>query len=156
MQCDRSLGIIIMLVALGLSGAWAQSTLPEPGTSKCTQLRFLSYPKTPKSLGDLMPQARAFAASKEGMGNLKRGDTVLPVPVTAEEMPLEAVRRALVERGVNVTILSENWIPEVPGINAPGSYKDYSRDPWKVAKSQMEEILGDSYSYYHPLGKTQK
>ena len=66
------------------------------------------------------------------------------------------VRALAAKHGGPGKLLSENWIPEVPGINAPGSYKDYSRDPWKVAKSQMEEILGGSSSYYHPLGETRE
>ena len=107
--------ITVILVVLTYAGGWVQRTeAGEQGSSfKYPEPRFPSYLKTPKSVDDLMPQARAFAASKEGnqgvgMGKLNRGDTVLLVPdVTAEEIPLEAVRRALVERGVNVLIKTE-------------------------------------------------
>lgn len=47
-------------------------------------------------------------------------------------------------------ILSEDWIPEIPGINVPGSYQDYARDPWKYANAQMKEILAGTYGYFYP------
>jgi hypothetical protein len=47
-------------------------------------------------------------------------------------------------------ILSEDWIPEIPGINVPGSYEDYSRDPWKYADPQMKKILNKTYEYFYP------
>ena len=75
--------------------------------------RFPSYLKQPRSVDDLMPQARAFVTTKEGnqgigMGTFSSGDTILIIPsVTAEPMPLEAVRRALVERGIKPVIITE-------------------------------------------------
>ncbi len=47
-------------------------------------------------------------------------------------------------------LLVEDWIPEIPGINVPGSYEDYARDPWKYAKAQMEKILHGTYAYNYP------
>jgi hypothetical protein len=47
-------------------------------------------------------------------------------------------------------ILSEDWIPEVPGINVPGNYQDYARDPWKYANAQMKEIIAGTYKYFYP------
>ena len=58
--------------------------------------------------------------------------------------------RALASRyGEADTILSEDWIPEVPGINAPGRYEDYAQDPWKYANAQMEKILNGSYEHFY-------
>jgi hypothetical protein len=47
------------------------------------------------------------------------------------------------------TVLSEDWIPEVPGINAPGQYEDYAQDPWKYANAQMETILNGTYEHFY-------
>lgn len=53
-------------------------------------------------------------------------------------------------------LLAEDWIPEIPGINVPGSYEDYARDPWTYAKAQMEKILNGAYPYDYPLAKSEK
>lgn len=47
-------------------------------------------------------------------------------------------------------VLAEAWIPDVPGINAPGSYADYARNPWPYADAQMKKILNGTYPYYYP------
>jgi hypothetical protein len=60
------------------------------------------------------------------------------------------VRKLAAQYGNPDEILSEDWIPELPGINAPGSYKDYSRDPWRFADAQMKQILSGSYKYFFP------
>jgi hypothetical protein len=59
--------------------------------------------------------------------------------------------RALASRyGDPNRILAEDWIAELPGINAPGNYADYAADPWKVVKPQMDRIYAGTYQYYHP------
>lgn len=59
--------------------------------------------------------------------------------------------RALASRyGAADRILSEDWVPEVPGINAPGRYEDYARDPWPVASAQMQKIMNGTYEHYYP------
>jgi hypothetical protein len=47
-------------------------------------------------------------------------------------------------------ILAEDWVPEVPGINAPGRYEDYARDPWPFADAQMQKIVNGTYEHYYP------
>jgi len=51
-------------------------------------------------------------------------------------------------------ILSEDWIPEIPGINAPGSYEEYAKDPWKYANGQMKKILNGSEGHDYPVART--
>jgi hypothetical protein len=46
-------------------------------------------------------------------------------------------------------LLIEDWIPEIPGINAPGNYEEYARDPWKYADAQMKKILGGNSQPSH-------
>jgi hypothetical protein len=47
-------------------------------------------------------------------------------------------------------ILAEEWIPEIPGINAPGKYEDYARDPWAYAKSVMDKVAAGTYTHFFP------
>lgn len=106
--------LIVLLglsIALGSSAARAQNS--ETWKGQYLEPRFPSYVKQPKTVDDLMPKARAFVRVIKGnqgygMGNFKAGDTLLIVPdVTAEPLTLEAVRRALEERGIKVMIRSE-------------------------------------------------
>ena len=62
----------------------------------------------------------------------------------------QAEVRALASRyGDPDNLLSEEWIPYVPGINAPGSYEDYAADPYKVAKEVMDKAKDGSYEYLY-------
>lgn len=60
--------------------------------------------------------------------------------------------RALASRyGDPDRLLAEDWVPEMPGINAPGNYlADYAPDPWKVAKPVIDRAVGGSYVHYFP------
>lgn len=115
MQFKRPLGFFSLLaVVIILSAASTPSSPQEGGKMLYPEPRFPSYFKQPKSVDDLMPQARAFVLVKaglgggSGMGNYKRGDTLLLVPdVTADKLPLEAVRRALEERGIKAIVRYE-------------------------------------------------
>ncbi|MGH9325907.1 MAG: hypothetical protein ACRD2B_04360 [Terriglobia bacterium] len=44
----------------------------------------------------------------------------------------------------------ESWIPDTPGINAPGNYQEYARDPWKHYMKVRSEILAGTYKYFYP------
>ena len=63
------------------------------------------------------------------------------------------VRALAAKYGDPDRILAEDWVPEVPGINAPGSYEEYSKDPWKFANEQMKKILAGKYEYFYPPNK---
>ena len=65
--------------------------------------------------------------------------------------------RALASRyGDPDKILSEDWVPGIPGINAPGRYEDYAKDPWKFAKAEMAKIMAGTYEYFYPPVKSGK
>lgn len=66
------------------------------------------------------------------------------------------VRALASKHGDPSRILREDWVPEIPGINAPGSYEEYSRNPWKYADAQMKKILDGSYEHYYPPVKKTK
>ncbi len=64
--------------------------------------------------------------------------------------------RALASRyGDPNEILADAWVPEVPGINAPGSYEEYAKDPYKYANSVMDKVKAGTYQFfYQPPKKT--
>jgi hypothetical protein len=59
--------------------------------------------------------------------------------------------RALASRygDLNET-LSEDWIAHVPGVNVPGKYEDYAKDPWKTFAEVMKKIEAGTYEYFFP------
>lgn len=63
----------------------------------------------------------------------------------------DAEVRALASRYGDATrLLQEDWVPEIPGINAPGNYSDYAANPWKTVKSIMDQAVNGSYAHYFP------
>jgi hypothetical protein len=65
------------------------------------------------------------------------------------------VRKLAAQYGDPGKILSEDWIPSIPGINSTGSYEDYARNPWKYADAEMKKILNGTYKSYYPPMTTQ-
>jgi hypothetical protein len=61
--------------------------------------------------------------------------------------------RALASRYGNPDeLLTEDWRPEIPGINAPGNYlTDYAPDPWKTVKSVIDKVLAGTYEHFYPI-----
>jgi hypothetical protein len=65
--------------------------------------------------------------------------------------------RTLASRyGDPAKILAEDWVPEVPGINAPGKYEDYARNPWNYAKTVINRVIAGTYEHYYPPIKLEK
>lgn len=60
--------------------------------------------------------------------------------------------RALASRyGDPDYLLTEDWIPEVPGINAPGDYmKDYAPDPGGYSLKVLEKANNGTSEHYFP------
>jgi len=97
---------IVMLAQLVLEGevfGAERSAYPAP--------RFPSYTKAPKSIDEVMPFARAIARQTtglqgDGFGILKEGESVaLILTSTAEDLVVQAIKRAIEERGVKVHLL---------------------------------------------------
>jgi len=65
--------------------------------------------------------------------------------------------RALASRyGDPNYLLTEDWVPDVPGINAPGDYmKDYAPNPGDYAFKVMEKAKNGTYDHYFPGAGTQ-
>jgi hypothetical protein len=59
--------------------------------------------------------------------------------------------RALASRYGNPNeVLATEWIADIPGISAPGSYQEYARDPYKYDKTVFGRIEAGTYESYHP------
>ena len=65
--------------------------------------------------------------------------------------------RALASRyGDPNEVLGEDWVPHLPGINAPGKYEDYAKDPWKTFSEIMKKVDAGTYEYFYPATKAKK
>ena len=60
--------------------------------------------------------------------------------------------RALASRyGDPDQLLAEDWRPEIPGINAPGTYAtDYAPNPWRTVKLVIDKVLAGRYEHFYP------
>jgi len=59
--------------------------------------------------------------------------------------------RALASRyGDPRDVLSDDWAPHLPGINAPGRYEDYAKDPWKTISGVIKRIQSGNYEGFYP------
>ncbi|HEY3303463.1 MAG TPA: hypothetical protein VGL70_08010 [Candidatus Binatia bacterium] len=50
-------------------------------------------------------------------------------------------------------VLSQDWVRHLPGINAPGNYQEYAKNPWKFQTQINKKIAGGTYEYFYPVGK---
>jgi hypothetical protein len=59
--------------------------------------------------------------------------------------------RALASRyGDPATILADDFVPDVPGVNAPGSYQEFAKDPWKRYQEVFKQAEAGTYPYLFP------
>jgi len=60
--------------------------------------------------------------------------------------------RALASRyGDPDHLLTEDWRPEIPGINAPGDYlTDYAPNPWATVKRVIDRVRAGQYDHFYP------
>src|SRR5574341_1159631 len=107
MRRSFAFGIIVSLAALGYIAWGAES-------AKYPQPRFPSYLKPPKSIDDIMPYARAAVRQTGGrtpLGLAEKGRTVaIFSEPAADEMVMQAVKKAYEERGVKVQIVPEHQL----------------------------------------------
>lgn len=63
----------------------------------------------------------------------------------------DAEVKALASRyGSPGRVLDDDWILDMPGVSAPGSYEEYSKDPWKYEKAVVDKAVAGTYQYYYP------
>ena len=141
---------------LGLAGFIAAAELLEPQLAAITKYpepRFPAYLKNPKSIGDVMPSARTIVRNKSGiqgagMGVLQKGETVLLVPNSqADPMILEAMARALDERGVKTVIKYHYDLVGVSKEDAEALFRQHhgftSEDGYMEAVGWIERKFSD-------------
>jgi len=59
--------------------------------------------------------------------------------------------RALASRyGDADALLTEDWIPEIPGVNAPGRYADYAAAPWPFVTGVLDQAQAGTYEHFYP------
>jgi hypothetical protein len=108
---------------------------------KYTPPRFPSYVKPPKSINDIMPYARAAARQTGGrtpLGLVEKGQTVgIVTEVVADDMVMQAIKRAYEERGVKVVILPEH---ELAGVNREEAVKAINVNRWFTSEKGYMEI----------------
>jgi hypothetical protein len=122
-------------------GASAMATVGAAAGEKYPEPRWPSYFKTPKSIEDLMPAARALVRNQsglqgKGMGILAQGESVLIVAANdADPMVLDAIKRALGERKITPYI---KFVYEMTG----QSKEQADADRLKRTKGQQIEEAG--------------
>ncbi|HET8564026.1 MAG TPA: hypothetical protein VFM35_09160, partial [Candidatus Binatia bacterium] len=97
-----TIGLAVILALVYWAHAAERNKYPEP--------RFPSYVKPPKSIDDVLPFARAAVRQTGGrtpLGLVEKGTVLIIVDATAEEMVMQAIKRAYEERGVKVQIVPE-------------------------------------------------
>jgi len=122
-------------------GASAMATVGAGAGEKYPEPRWPSYFKTPKSIDDLMPAARALVRNQsglqgKGMGILAQGESVLIVAANdADPMVLDAIKRALGERKITPYI---KFVYEMTG----QSKEQAAADRLRRTKGQQIEEAG--------------
>ena len=114
---------VLIVILIGLAVSAEKRNYPEP--------RFPSYVRPPKSVDEILPFARAAVRQTGGrtpLGRVTEGTTVLLVTDTfAEELVLQAIKRAYKERRVKVQIVPEYELVDVKREEAHGA-KEATRD----------------------------
>jgi len=119
-------------VIVSLAFLWGFSDLASAAEkTKYPPPRFPSYLKPPKSIEDIMPYARAAVRQTGGrtpLGLVEKGTAALIVAETvADEMVLQAIKRAYEERGVKVYIVPEY---ELVGLSKEEALKAVKATHW--------------------------
>ncbi|TAK08883.1 hypothetical protein EPO44_02005, partial [bacterium] len=132
----RWLAVSMMIFLFGFAGAAISA---EKG--KYPPPRFPSYLRPPKSIEDIMPFARAAVRQVGGrtpLGLVEKGMGALIVTeATAEEMVMQAIKRAYEERGVKVYIAAEH---ELVGVRKEDALKAIKATHWYTSEQGYMEV----------------
>jgi hypothetical protein len=134
---SRKLGVAVFLVMLIPSANFASAAesknYPPP--------RFPSYVRPPKSIEDVMPFARAAVRQTGGrtpLGLVEQGQTVaIFTEPTAEEMVMQAIKRAYEERGVKIQIVPEH---QLLGVSREEALKAVKANRWFTSEQGYMEV----------------
>src|SRR5262249_32238628 len=145
--------------AVLMLAAAACGTRPTPaGTAAVTfpGPRFPSYLRPPATIDEVLPHVRPLARNKigfqgNGLGIAKAGDTVAFIlPATAEDLIVQAVKRAMEERGVKVNLVPEY---EVAGVSrADAAAFEKARRTFTSEQGYMEAAWWVEANFHDPDG----
>ena len=102
------------------------------------------HPKDATALVGLAPdgQERRLLLYFPGIEQLYSQDVVLSSITSIEIVVTAAEVKALASRyGDPVRVLADDWIIDMPGVSAPGSYEEYAKDPWKYEKDVVDKAV---------------
>src|SRR6266850_136289 len=122
-----------MFLIIGFGRAQEKGKYPAP--------RFPSYVRPPKSIDDVMPFARAAVRQTGGrtpLGLVEQGQTVaIFTEPTAEDMILQAIKRAYEERGVKIQIVPEY---QLLGVSKEEAMKAVKANRWFTSEQGYMEM----------------
>ena len=121
------LAFLISLTSAGYLSAAEKSSYPPP--------RFPSYLKPPKSIDEVLPFARAAVRQTGGrtpLGLVEKGTVLIVTDSIAEDMVMQAIKRAYEERGVKAQIVPEY---ELVGVN-----RDEARKAKETTRGYTSEL----------------
>ena len=129
---------IVVLTAMVLFGVTDGAIGGEKG--KYPPPRFPSYVKPPKSIEDVMPYARAAVRQTGGrtpLGLVEKGMTIaIFTEPAADEMILQAIKRAYEERGVKCQIVPEHVLL---GVSKEEALKAVKASHWYTSEEGYME-----------------
>ncbi len=128
-----SLGLGLLVVAVSIVIAQEKGKYPAP--------RFPSYVRPPKSIDDVLPFARAAVRQTGGrtpLGLVEKGQTVaIFTEPSAEDMVMQAIKRAYEERGVKVQIVPEH---QLLGVSKEDALKAVKANRWFTSEQGYMEV----------------
>ena len=126
-RCPRAVaagGLALVALAAGCSRGAPSGGDAAPGAAAYPAARFPSYLKPISTVEEVLPHVRPLARAKTGvqgagLGVASAGDTVTFVTTTASDpLIVEAVKRAMEERGVKVNVVPEYEMVGIPQADA--------------------------------------
>jgi hypothetical protein len=174
---------VLALIAAGCGGSERNGSAPRTESAEARptgnypEPRFPSYLKPPSSMEEVMPHVRPLVRARHGLqgaglGLVEKGESVLfVVSSTAEDMIVDAVVKAMEERGVTVVVKRDYelvGIPRADALSYNKARRDYTSekgymeaagwiqgnfpDPDK-AKEWLKQRRPDLYGQLFPAGK---
>src|SRR5688500_849478 len=132
---------MISLIAIAIILVGSSQMTDAAESKKYPAPRFPSYVTPPKSIEAVMPFARAAVRQTGGrtpLGLVEKGQTVaIFTEPMAEDMILQAIRRAYEERGVKVQIVPEN---QLLGVSKEEAMKAVKANRWFTSEQGYMEV----------------
>src|SRR5262245_12172636 len=156
-QSARACIFALAVLMLAAAACGARQTPAEKAALTFPGPRFPSYLKPPGSVDEVLPHVRPLARNKigfqgNGLGIAQSGDTVAFIlPATAEDMIVQAVKKAMEERGVKVNLVPEY---EVAGVSRDvAAAYEKARRTFTAEQGYMESAWWVEANFHNPDGE---